>query len=109
MTPDEARFALLRLIEQNPDFDQRTLADELGMSLGKTNYCLRALVEKGYVKLGNFRRSQNKRGYRYQLTPAGVAEKFRQASKFLDRKRREYELLRQEIEVLSEDLDKASF
>lgn len=107
MTPDEARFALMRLIEQNPDLDQRGLAAELGMSLGKTNYCLRALVEKGHVKLGNFKRSQNKRGYRYKLTPAGVAEKLRQASKFLERKQRDYELLRQEIEALSDDLDRA--
>lgn len=108
MTPDEARFRLLKLIEQHPQLDQRSLASELGLSLGKTNYCLQALVEKGYVKLGNFRRSRNKAGYRYMLTPAGVAEKMRQTNAFLKRKQDEYEALRQEIESLTEELEQAS-
>ena len=107
MTPDEARFRLLTLIERNPQLDQRSLASELGLSLGKTNYCLQALVEKGYVKLGNFRRSRNKVGYRYMLTPDGVAEKIRQTNSFLRRKQDEYEALRQEIEFLTQELKQA--
>lgn len=105
MSPEDARFRILRLIEKEPELDQRRIADELGLSLGKVNYCVRALVDKGFVKFGNFRRSTSKSRYRYQLTPAGVSEKLRQTNRFLDRKMQEYEMLREEIEQLSSELD----
>lgn len=95
----------MRLIEQDPNLDQRALAKELNISLGKVNYCLRALMDKGYVKLSNFQRSEQKSRYRYQLTPTGLSEKFRQTRHFLVRKQQEYELLRSEIETLKSEVE----
>ncbi|MBR9814582.1 MarR family EPS-associated transcriptional regulator [bacterium] len=105
MDTSEARFRLLRLIDQHPDWSQRQLASHLGLSLGKAHYCLRALVDKGYVKLGNFRRSRNKGGYRYKLTPAGVVEKLSQTRAYLDIKREEFAVLQLEIERLNSELN----
>ncbi len=84
---------------------QRELADHLGVSLGKTNYCLKALVEKGLVKARNFKNSRRKRAYLYILTPAGLEAKARITTQFLKRKMNEYEKLREEIEVLKEELN----
>lgn len=108
MHPDEARLSIMRLIEQHPTMDQRALARELNLSLGKVNYCLRALVDKGYVKLGNFQRSPHKSRYRYKLTPAGLSAKLSQTRRFLERKQRDYEMLRREIEYLQEEVESAS-
>ena len=97
---DELRFRVLRALESNPELSQRQLAAELGVSLGGVNYALKALVERGFVKAGNFRKSGNKVAYLYVLTPQGVAEKASLATAFLGRKLEEYEVLRQEIESL---------
>ena len=102
----ETRFRLLRLIEANPEISQRALAEELGVSLGKTNYCLKALIEKGWVKAGNFGRSKHKHRYLYQLTPAGLAEKTRITGRFLKRKLAEHAALTREIELLRREAGK---
>ena len=97
---DELRLRVLRALESNPELSQRQLAAELGVSLGGVNYALKALVERGFVKADNFRKSGNKVAYLYVLTPQGVAEKTSLATAFLGRKLEEYEVLRQEIEAL---------
>ena len=97
---DEIRFRVLRALEANPQLSQRQLAAELDVSLGGVNYALKALVERGFVKAGNFRKSGNKVAYLYVLTPQGVAEKASLATAFLGRKLEEYEVLKQEIEAL---------
>ena len=97
---DELRLRVLRALEANPELSQRQLAAELGVSLGGVNYALKALVERGFVKADNFRKSGNKVAYLYVLTPQGVAEKASLATAFLGRKLEEYEVLRQEIESL---------
>jgi len=83
---------------------QRQMAKELGLSLGKTNYVIRALIDKGWVKLSNFRRSDNKLGYIYLLTPEGMSEKTILAQNFLKRKSEEYNRLKEEIEMLKNEL-----
>ncbi len=102
MTADIS-YQLIRLIEQNPEISQRQLARELGISLGKANYCVRALIEKGLVKAGNFRNSNNKLAYSYLLTPKGLEEKASITTRFLKRKQREYEQLKQEIADLQRE------
>ena len=97
---DELRLRVLRALEANPELSQRQLAAELGVSLGGVNYALKALVERGFVKADNFRKSGSKVAYLYVLTPQGVAEKASLATAFLGRKLEEYEVLRQEIEAL---------
>ena len=101
---DELRLRVLRALEINPDLSQRQLAAELGVSLGGVNFALKALVERGFVKADNFRKSGNKVAYLYVLTPQGVAEKASLATAFLGRKLEEYELLRQEIEALKDEV-----
>jgi len=91
---------VLRLLEENPQITQREISAAIGTSLGGVNYCLRALAEKGMVKVQNFRSSNNKLGYLYLLTPAGALEKARLTDAFLKRKMAEYEALREEIESL---------
>ena len=98
MFTDELRFSVLRLLEANPDISQRDLAREVGVSLGKVNYCLRALIEKGLIKARNFKNSNNKIAYTYYLTPTGASEKARMAYEFLSLKLREVEELEREIE-----------
>lgn len=93
---------MLRLLDERPSCSQREVARALGVSLGKVNYVLKALLEKGLVKMQNFRNSQNKRGYAYLLTPEGVAAKTELTRRFLARKLEEYDALRQEIEGLRE-------
>ena len=101
---DEAHLKLLRLLEANPRMAQRELADALGISVGKANYCLKALLEKGLIKVSNFRRSDNKLAYAYLLTPAGVTAKASLTVRFLARKVAEYERLRHEIAQLHAEL-----
>jgi EPS-associated MarR family transcriptional regulator len=100
---DEPHFRILRELERDPQVSQRRLADELGVSVGKINYCLKALIDRGLVKANNFRNSQNKRAYLYVLTPKGLSEKSRNAVRFLRRKTAEYEALREEIERLKRE------
>lgn len=102
---DEITYKLLKSIEENPAQSQRELSRSLGVSLGKLNYCLKALVDKGLVKANNFRRSEAKRNYFYLLTPNGVDEKARVTVRFLKRKMNEYELLEKEIKALKEETD----
>jgi EPS-associated MarR family transcriptional regulator len=92
----------LDLLDQSPDLNQRQLAAELGISLGKANYCLRALLAKGQVKAQNFKNSQNKLAYAYVLTPSGIAARADLTLEFLQIKRREYERLKLEIDRLQE-------
>ena len=104
---DELRLRVLRALEVNPELSQRQLAAELGVSLGGVNFALKALVERGFVKADNFRKSGNKVAYLYVLTPQGVAEKASMATAFLGRKLEEYEVLRQEIEALRLEADES--
>ena len=97
---DSSDLGVLRLLDESPSRSQREVAHELGMSLGKANYVLRALLGKGFVKVQNFRNSSNKRGYAYLLTPEGVAAKAELTRHFLARKIEEYDTLRLEIERL---------
>jgi EPS-associated MarR family transcriptional regulator len=101
---EEARFKILRLLHENPELTQRELGERVGISLGAVNYCLRALIERGLVKVGNFTKSPNKLGYAYALTPAGIAEKSLLTRGFLTRKMAEYEVLRSEINMLSREI-----
>ena len=100
---EEARFKILRLLHENPELTQRELGERVGISLGAVNYSLRALIERGLVKAGNFSRNPNKLGYAYVLTPAGIVEKTLLTGRFLKRKVEEYEALKLEIEVLSRE------
>lgn len=100
---DERQLKTLRLLADNPDLTQRQIADELGVSLGAANYCLKALVDKGWVKLENFQRNPNKLGYLYLLTPQGVAAKTALTARFLKRKLAEYEALKAEIAELERE------
>ena len=102
---DERHLKALRLLEQNPEMTQRELAEALGVSVGAANYCLKALVEKGWVKLENFQKNPNKLGYLYLLTPMGIAAKAQLTASFLRRKMAEYEALRTEIEHLRAEVD----
>jgi len=95
-------YRLLKLINDRPDISQRELAAELGLSLGKINYCLKAFVSRGLVKIDNFRRSDNKRNYAYILTPKGVEEKARVTVRFFSSAKAEYEMLKREVELLTE-------
>jgi len=103
---DETRYRLLKLLEARPELSQRELARELDVSLGKANYCLRALVEKGLVKAKNFQASKNKRAYAYYLTPKGAQEKARVTARFLKRKVAEYQELKEEIRRLKQEVGK---
>ena len=95
---------MLRLLEDSPELTQREISDALGISLGAVNFCLRGLVEKGAVKVENFRTSRNKRAYGYLLTPRGLTEKARLTRGFLERRMTEYAALRAEIEDLSAEV-----
>ena len=103
---DSIRYRLLKLIHEQPSLTQRELARIMGISLGKTNYCLQSLVKVGLVKVKNFRNSKNKLGYFYMLTPRGLEEKARVTRRFLKRKLIEYETLQKEIEELQSDCAK---
>ena len=101
---EESHLKVLRLLEQNPHLSQRELAQSLGVSVGKVNYCVKALVDKGVIKINNFRNNKNKSVYVYLLTPAGIAKRTELTVKFLQRKMHEYELLQQEIKILQAEL-----
>ena len=100
MFNDDTSYGLLKTLENNPSLSQRDLAKRLGVSLGKINFCLNALIEKGCLKVNNFRNSENKLAYAYLLTPRGIEERARMTVEFLQIRMREYELLRAEIEEL---------
>lgn len=104
----EVRYRLLKYLSDHPDATQRQVAQHLGVSVGKVNYCLRALVEKGLLKVRNFRNARNKAAYAYLLTPQGIEEKVDVTSAFLRRKVAEYELLQKEIETLSAEVEEIS-
>jgi len=97
-------FRVLRLLQKNPDISQRELAQHLGVSVGGLNYCLKALIEKGWVKVHNFSRNKRKLCYAYILTPQGALQKARLTSGFLRRKMQEFDALRAEIETLKVDI-----
>ncbi len=97
------QFELLRKIQKNPNFSQRELANELGVSLGKLNYCLKALKNKGLIKIQNFTKNPNKLNYIYVLTPKGIAEKAKLTLNFMKRKMQEYEDLKEELEKINKN------
>jgi len=101
---EEIHFDLLRRLEQNPDCTQRELSSEMGISLGKVNYCLKKLIEKGWVKAKNFHNSNNRSSYSYLLTPTGIEEKGKLTIEFLQRKIEEYEMLKSKISQLQEEI-----
>lgn len=100
---EDTYFRVMRLLQSNPHMTQRELAQRLGVSVGGINYCLNALIDKGWIKMQNFARSRNKFCYIYVLTPTGVSEKAALAGSFLRRKMEEYEALQVEIEALKEE------
>lgn len=104
MLSDEVRYKILKRLTADPNTSQRDLARELDVSVGKVNYCLQALIEKGFVKVNNFRNNKNKLAYAYLLTPRGVEEKARVTVSFLQRKVREYAELQEEIETLRQEV-----
>lgn len=106
MLTDEYRYKILKLIDANPELSQRELAKELGVSLGRANFCLRALIKVGMIKATNFRNSKNKLAYMYLLTPRGIEEKTYITLSFLRQKIQEHEKLLQEIEALREEASK---
>ena len=104
MLNDEIRLRILRELERDPKLSQRDLAALLGVSVGKANYCVRALVEKGLLKVENFRKSGNKLAYAYQLTPRGVANKAKMTRRFLRIKQKEFDALKTEIAELQREV-----
>lgn len=105
MLDETTHYSLLKTLEENPGLSQRDLAKRLGVSLGKVNYCLNALVRKGSVKINNFRNSNNKLAYAYLLTPQGIESRARMTVEFLQYKIYEYEKLRAEIEELKREAE----
>ena len=107
MTPmqEDTRFRVLRALQDNPRLTQRELSERLGVSLGATNFVLRALMDKGAIKIRNFRGNTRKLSYAYILTPNGLAEKASLTARFLERKQKEYESLKAEIEAVSKELE----
>ena len=105
---EDTKFRVLRILQERPDVTQREIAQLLGVSTSGLNYCLNALIDKGWVKVHNFSESKNKFGYVYLLTPSGIAEKAAITGRFLRRKLQEYEELRAEIESLNTEVFEAS-
>ena len=105
---EEISYKLFKLITEDPDISQRELSKAMGISLGKTNYCLKALMDKGWLKARNFKNSNNKIAYAYVLTPNGLSEKAKITARFLKRKVREYDLLKREIEELRQETSESS-
>jgi EPS-associated MarR family transcriptional regulator len=101
---EDLHFRVLKLLQDNPELSQRELASQLGVSNGKLHYCMKALIDKGLVKLGNFANSKHHLGYAYLLTPAGITQKANLTGRFLKRKMAEYEALRAEITALQEEM-----
>lgn len=100
MLTDEYRYKILKILEANPEISQRDLARELNISLGRVNFCLKALIEKGLLKATNFKNSHNKLAYMYLLTPSGIEEKSAITARFLKIKMQEYAALEAEIDQL---------
>ncbi len=107
-THEDTYFRVLRILKENPDLTQRELAEKLGVSVGSLNYCLRALIERGWIKMQNFSQSKNKFGYVYILTPKGILEKAALTSNFLKRKLTEYETLQSEIQALKLEIESST-
>jgi EPS-associated MarR family transcriptional regulator len=104
---DEAlRYQILKLLQDDPNISQRDLSKLLGISLGKVNYCLKGLMEKGWVKAHNFKDSKNKMAYAYILTPTGLEEKAKVTMRFLKSRIRQYEELEKEIEGLRKEVQR---
>ena len=108
MPKDQIHLSVLRLLEQNPQLTQRQLSAELGVSLGKTHYILSSLIDVGLIKLDNFKRSNNKLGYAYLLTPEGIKQKAAITVRFLARKQKEFKRLEHEIEMLKSEVSEQS-
>ena len=104
MTNQELKYRVLKILEHQPELTQRQLAEELGISLGKTHYLVKSLIDVGWVKFGNFQRSDSKWGYAYLLTPIGIVEKAAITARFLVRKQQEYAKLQKEIIQLQEEV-----
>ena len=104
MTDQELEYRALKILEQQPDLTQRQLAEALGVSLGKTHYLVKSLIDVGWVKLDNFQKSNSKWGYAYLLTPMGIVEKAAITARFLVRKQGEYNELQQEIAQLQKEV-----
>ena len=102
---EEIQYHVLKHIEANPSITQRELAKELGVSVGKVNYCLKALIDKGWIKANNFKNSNKKLAYFYILTPSGLEQKAKITMNFLKRKMSDYEELKKEIEVLKNEVN----
>ena len=106
MNKEDIHLDLLRKLEVNPEYTQRELSQEMGVSLGKINYCMKKLIEKGWVKLSSFSNNPNKVNYIYLLTPQGIEQKGRLTISFLKTKLQEYEILKNEISKLKQDAEK---
>ena len=106
MSNKQSQYQILKSLEQDPNYTQRQLSKDLDLSLGKVNYCLKSIVEKGFVKINNFKNSKNKSQYSYLLTPKGIEEKARLTVEFIKIKTREYEQLKDEIETLKTEVRK---
>jgi len=96
----DIKYKILKILEETPNINQREMAEKLGLSLGKTHYVVRALIDRGWIKLDNFRRSKYKPGYAYYLTKKGISEKSYLGLAFLARKQDEYKKLKDEIDTL---------
>ena len=105
MNRSDTEYIILKILEENPHLTQRKISKRMGLSLGKTNYIIHALIDRGLLKLNNFKRSDNKMGYIYLLTPRWLAEKSTLATDFLTRKQLEYDKLKKEIEMLKKELN----
>ena len=106
-TQEDTNFRVMRILQDNPDITQRELAEQLGISVGGLNYCLKALMDKGFVKMQNFSSSKNKFKYVYLLTPQGIVERMALTDRFLKRKMTEYEALKSEIELLQQEVGRS--
>ena len=104
MSKKQNQFQILKSLEQDSHSTQRQLSNNLGVSLGKVNYCIKSLIEKGFIKVNNFRNNKNKIQYSYLLTPKGIEEKAKLTLDFIRIKTQEYDTLRQEIESLRQDV-----
>jgi EPS-associated MarR family transcriptional regulator len=100
---EQNQYQILKSLEQDPNFTQRQLSNNLGVSLGKINYCIKSLIEKGFIKVNNFKNSDNKIQYSYLLTPKGIEEKAKLTLDFIRIKTQEYDTLKQEIESLKRE------
>lgn len=101
---EDTHFRVLRFLDENPSISQRVIANELDISLGGVNYCIKALISRGFIKIRNFNNNKDKLAYTYYLTPKGIIEKSKLTSQFLKRKMQEYEALKLEIESLKNEI-----